>query len=108
MINMEEVQRLAECAENDKEFTEKFVQAMNARNIDEVIRLAAEKDFTFTKEDFDFPSKRKLDLDELDYAVGGLEACTTSMNEAVNVFLSIFCLPAAGVAIGAIIVAYSS
>ena len=71
MLSKEEMKRFAEVAEQDKDFAEKITAAMKAKNIDEVIRLAAEKGFTFTAEDFDFQGKRELDLDELKQVAGG-------------------------------------
>ena len=71
MLSKEEMKRFAEVAEQDKDFAEKITAAMKAKNIDEVIRLAAEKGFTFTAEDFDFQGKRELDLDELKQVAAG-------------------------------------
>lgn len=71
MTNKEELRRLAEYADKDKEFAEKFTAAMKAKNTDEAIRLASEKGFTLTKEDFAFDEERELDTDELANVAGG-------------------------------------
>ena len=65
MSNKEELQRLVEFAKEDKEFAEKFMAAMKAKNSDEAIQLAADKGFTLTADDFKFNQKRELDPEEL-------------------------------------------
>lgn len=71
MLSKEEMKRFAEVAGQDKEFAEKLTAAMKAKNTDEAIRLAAEKGFTLTAEDFAFQGKRELDPEELEQVAGG-------------------------------------
>ena len=71
MANKEELKRLAEIAEKDKDFCEKFTAAVNARNADEAVRLAAEKGVTLKAEEFAFSGKRELDSEELKNVAGG-------------------------------------
>lgn len=71
MLTKEELNRLAEFAEKDNEFAEKFNAAVKAKNADEAIRLAAEKGFTLTAEDFAFDGMSELDREELEHVAGG-------------------------------------
>ena len=71
MMNKEEMKRFAEVAKQDKDFVEKFTVAMKAKNTDEAIRLAAEKGFTLTAEDFAFHVECELDPEELKQVAGG-------------------------------------
>ena len=71
MLNKEEMKHLVEAAKNDKDFAEKFTAAMKAKNTDEAIRLAAEKGFTLTAEDFAFHVECELDPEELKQVAGG-------------------------------------
>lgn len=75
MLNKEEIQRITECAENDKEFALKFTAAVRAKNADEAIRLAAEKGFKLTAEDFAFNGNGELDRKELENVAGGVDRC---------------------------------
>lgn len=71
MLNKEELHRLAEAAEKDKEFAEKFTAAVKAKNADETVRLAAGKGFNLKAEDFAFDGKRELDPEEFENVAGG-------------------------------------
>ena len=85
MSTKEELNRLTEFAEKDNEFAEKFNAAVKAKNADEAIRLAAEKGFTLTAEDFAFDGMSELDKEELEHVAGGM-ACGHSIERGTQKF----------------------
>ncbi|MBQ7733568.1 MAG: hypothetical protein IJT58_06070 [Synergistaceae bacterium] len=70
MTNKEELSRLIEIAEKDKEFAEKFIAAEKAKDADEIIRLAAEKGVTLKREN---SLRHEIDNEELKNVTGGSE-----------------------------------
>ena len=83
MSNKEELTRLTEFAEKDKEFAEKFTAAVKAKNADEAIRLAAEKGFTLKAEDFAFDEMHEVDKEELEHVAGGICVGTSPTLERI-------------------------
>ena len=92
------MKRFAEVAKQDKDFAEKFTVAMKAKNIDEAIRLAAEKGFTFTAEDFAFHVEYELDSEELEHVAGGAYYSWDNVDKDCGDTVLAFCVMGIGIA----------